>query len=66
MYTGREVALYCAAHLADYIKSAEAYSHGDLGQAMKDAFMKCDRMLKEKEVIEEMKKYDEDEISEEE
>lgn len=65
-YSGREVAVYCATHLADTIKSTAAYGQGDLGQAMKDAFMQCDRFLKEKEAIAEMKKYDEDEISEEE
>lgn len=63
---GREVAIYCATHLADIIKSTAAYDQGNLGQAMKDAFMQCDRLLKEKEAIAEMKKYDEDEISEEE
>ena len=56
------MAVYCATHLADLIKSAEAYHQGNIGQAMKDAFMHCDRMLTEKEAIDEMKKYDEDEI----
>ena len=60
------MATYCATHLADFIKATEAYGQGDLGQAMKDAFMRCDEMLKEKEVIEEMRRYDEDEVSEEE
>lgn len=62
---GREVAVYCATHLADIIKSSEAYSQGDLKQAMKDAFMKCDRLVTEREAIEEMKTYDEDEMKEE-
>ena len=60
------MAIFCASHLADIIKSTAAYDEGDLGQAMKDAFMQCDRMLKEKEAIEEMIKYDEDEIPAEE
>lgn len=63
---GREVAMYCAAHLPDIVKSTLAYSQGDTGQAMKDAFMQCDRLVLEREAIEEMKKYDEEEIPEEE
>ena len=62
LHLGKEVAAYCATHLADIIKATPAYGQGDLGQAMKNAFMQCDRKLKEKEVIEEMKKWDEDEI----
>ena len=54
--------MYCATHLPDVIKSTAAYGKGDIAQAMKDAFMQCDSKLKEREVIEEMKKYDEDEI----
>lgn len=65
-FSGREVAVYCATHLAEIIKSTTAYGDGNVGQAMKDAFMQCDRLLTERETIEEMKKYDEDVISEEE
>ncbi len=64
--SGKEVAVYCATHLADMIKSTAAYREAGLPQAMKDAFMQCDRLLKEKEAINEMKKYDEDEIPAEE
>lgn len=44
------------------IKSTEAYGEGDLAQAMKEAFMQCDRIIREKEAIQEMKQYDEEEI----
>ena len=64
--TGREVAVYCASHLADIIKSTTAYSQGNIEQALRDAFMECDKLITEKEAIQEMKTYDEDEISEEE
>lgn len=60
------MATYCATHLPEIIKATEAYSQGDLGRAMKDAFMKCDVLITEKSAIEEMKRYDEDVISEEE
>lgn len=63
---GKEVAVYCAAHLGDIIKSMAAYSEGDLPQAMKDAFMQCDKLIKEDEAIEEMRQYDENEIPAEE
>ena len=63
---GKEVAVYCAVHLGDIIKSMAAYSEGNLPQAMKDAFMQCDKLLKEDEAIEEMRQYDEDEIPTEE
>jgi hypothetical protein len=58
--------MYCATHLGDVIKSTAAYGEGNLAQAMKDAFMECDKLIKEKEAIAEMKKYDEDEIPAEE
>lgn len=60
MPVGREVAVYCATHLADIIKSCFC---GDLGKAMKDAFMKCDRLVIEQEAVQEMKTYDHDEMS---
>ncbi len=53
-------------HLADIIKSTEAYRQGSVEQAMKDAFMQCDRLTTEENAIEEMRKYDEDEMSNEE
>lgn len=54
--------MYCASHLGDIIKSTAAYDKGNLAQAMKDSFMQCDRMIKERDAIDEMKQYDEDEI----
>lgn len=59
---GREVAVYCANHLANIIKSTPAYSHGNLEQALKDGFMQCDRIVMQDKAIQEMKTYDEDEI----
>lgn len=58
--------MYCATHLGDIIKSTAAYGEGDIAQAMKDAFMQCDKLIKGKEAIEEMKTYDEDQIPPEE
>ena len=39
------MALYCAAYLGDMIRSTEAYLHGNLPEALKEAFMQCDRTL---------------------
>ena len=62
MLPGQEVATYCATHLPDIIRSC--YSNRDLGQAMKDAFMKCDRIVMEHDAIMEMKTYHvKDEVS---
>jgi len=62
MSSGQEVATYCATHLPDIIRSC--YSNRDLGQAMKDAFMKCDRIVMEPDAIMEMRTYnDKDEVS---
>ncbi len=58
---GREVAMYCASHMPDIIHSCNC---GNIEQALKDAFMKCDRMVIEEEAVQEMKTYDEDEIPE--
>ena len=60
---GAEVARYCAIHLADIIKSCDC---GDIGQALKNAFMKCDRLVTEEAAVKEMKTLDEDEIPPEE
>ena len=55
VYTGKEVALYCALHLPKLIQSCEAYKNRDLEQALRDTFMLCDRQLLSKEAIDEMK-----------
>lgn len=49
------MALYCAAKLGDIIKSTESYHKGDVSQALKDAFMKCDEMIMKPETVQEMK-----------
>lgn len=61
--TGREVAVYCAAHLGEIIKATEAYSNGDISQALKDAFMKCDDIIIKEDAVKEMKKIVEDDMS---
>ena len=50
------MAIYCAAKLGDVIKSTESYHKGDISQALKDAFMKCDEMIMEPETVQEMKR----------
>lgn len=60
---GKEVALYCAAKLGDIIKSTESYRKGDISQALKDAFMKCDEMIMKPETVQEMKEMMNAEIS---
>jgi hypothetical protein len=57
------VALYCAAKLGDIIKSTESYRKGDVSQALKDAFMKCDEAITNPETIQEMKEMMNTEIS---
>ena len=63
VFTGREVAVYCAAHLGDITKATKAYSTGDIGLALKDAFMKCDNIIVAEEAVKEMKKIVEDDMS---
>ena len=55
VYTGKEVALYCALHLPKLVQSCESYKSEDLEQALRDTFMLCDRQLLTKEAIDEMK-----------
>lgn len=47
--------MYCAAKLGDIIKSTDSYSAGDISQALKDAFMKCDEIIAKPETVQEMK-----------
>ena len=56
IYLGKEVAIYCAAKLGDIIKATNSYSKGDICQALKDAFMKCDEIVMKPETVQEMKK----------
>ena len=63
MYVGKEVALYCASKLGDIIKSTESYRKGDVSQALKDAFMICDKVITNPETIQEMKEMMNAEIS---
>lgn len=49
------MAIYCAAKLGDIIKSTESYNKGDISQALKDAFMKCDEIILKPEAVQEMK-----------
>ncbi|XP_064382077.1 protein phosphatase 1G-like isoform X2 [Halichondria panicea] len=53
---GKEVAVYCADKMGDLIKSTGAYKEGDIGQALKDAFINCDRQLLLPEIAQELKK----------
>lgn len=48
--------MYCAEKLGDIIKSTDSYNKGDMSQALKDAFMKCDEIVMKAETIQEMKK----------
>ena len=48
---GKEVALYCAAKLGGIIKSTKSYAKGDISQALKDAFMKCDEIIMKPEMM---------------
>ena len=57
------MAVYCAAKLGDVIKSTESYRKGDVSQALKDAFMKCDEMIMKPEIIQEMKEMMKAEVS---
>jgi len=63
---GKEVALYSALHLPDLIASSESYKSQNLEQALKDAFMLCDRQVLGEEAIAEMKSMLQDSIQEEE
>ena len=63
VYVGKEVALYCASKLGDIIKSTESYHKGDISQALRDAFMKCDEVITSPETIQEMKEMMNAEIS---
>ena len=47
--------MYCATHMPDIIR---ACYRGDIGKALKDAFMKCDRMVIEEDAVKEMRTYD--------
>ncbi len=42
--------------MGDLIKSTGAYKEGDMSQALKDAFINCDRQLLLPEVAQELKK----------
>lgn len=63
MFTGREVAVYCATHLGEIIKATESYSKGNVSQALRDAFMKCDDIIVKEDAVKEMKKIVEDDMS---
>lgn len=59
---GKEVAVYCSVKLGDIIKSMDAYGHGDIDKALKDAFLHCDEMLLGPDVIRNMKQIAESDI----
>lgn len=62
---GKEVALYCAAKLGGIIKSTKSYAKGDISQALKDAFMKCDEIIMKPEIVQEMKEMMNAEVADE-
>ena len=57
--------MYCANKLGDLIKSMEAYKNGDVSQALKDAFVSCDKQLLLPEVAKELKRIANDDNKEE-
>ncbi len=57
--------MYCANKMGDLIKSMEAYKAGDMSQALKDAFVSCDKKLLLPEVAKELKKIGNDNREEE-
>ena len=52
---GPEVSKYCAQHLPDFIKSLNSYQNNNLKECLEEAFLKFDKTLTQKEVIEELK-----------
>ena len=53
---GKEVAVYCANKMGEMIKSTGAYKNGDMTQALKVAFVDCDKKLLLPEVSKELKR----------
>ena len=52
---GPEVSKYCAQHLPKFIKSLNSYQTNQLKECLEEAFLKFDKTLTEKEVIQELK-----------
>lgn len=48
--------MYCAQKMGELIKATDAYKSGDFVQALKDAFVNCDKKLLLPEVAKELKR----------
>ncbi|GJQ71571.1 hypothetical protein Trydic_g11276 [Trypoxylus dichotomus] len=53
---GKEVALYCAEELPNYLKELEDYKNGNIEKALEDAFLRFDASLLTEEVITKLEK----------
>lgn len=55
-HTGKEVALYCSAHIPELLVASSVYKSGNVPLALQKTFLECDRLLTTPQAVEEMEK----------